>query len=268
MPELVPMWEHLSGLAGGDEEVARMLSLVRPAPYLTGCSQAVWTHRSPMLVRNYDYSPDAFEGAVALTRWHGTRVLATSDCLWGALDGINEHGLSVALAFGGSRAVGPGFGIPLILRYVLELCRTVEEAAAVLRRIPSHMTYNVILLDASGDYALARLSPRRETEIVRERVCTNHQRTIEWREYVDATHSEERHRFLKQRVSRVRSADRFVAGFLEPPLYATRHAEGYGTLYTVVYRPETGEAEFLWPQARVKQGIEGFSEMELRVGFG
>jgi predicted choloylglycine hydrolase len=268
MPELVPTWEHLTGLAGGGEEAARMLSLVRPAPYLTGCSQAVWTHRSPMLVRNYDYHPDAFEGAVVLTRWHSTRVLATSDCLWGALDGINEHGLCAALAFGGSRAVGPGLGIPLIVRYVLEFCRTVVEAAAVLRRIPSHMTYNVILLDASGDYAVAHLSPRRETEIVRERVCTNHQRIIEWPEHAALTRSQERHSFLKQRLNRLRSADRFLAEFLEPPLYAARHAEGYGTLYTVAYRPETGQAEFLWPQARVKQGIERFSEMELRVGFG
>ena len=30
---------------------------------------------------------------------------------------MNEYGLVVALSFGGSREVGDGFGIPLILRY-------------------------------------------------------------------------------------------------------------------------------------------------------
>ena len=42
-----------------------------------------------------------------------------SDCLWGLLDGINDAGLAVSLAFGG-RATREGFGIPLVVRYLLE----------------------------------------------------------------------------------------------------------------------------------------------------
>jgi len=267
MPQLVPLWEELSERAGAGEEAARMLSLVDPPPYLAGCSQAIWTRGDPILVRNYDYRPVAFEGAVVLTRWHETAVMAVSDCLWGVLDGVNEHGLTTALAFGGSRLRGTGFGIPLILRYVLEFCRTVAEAVEVLKRVPSHMAYNVSLLDAQGEFTTVYLAPQRKPRIAREPVATNHQVDIEWSAYAGVTQSKERHRFLTEKLAKGRSAKNFVGRFLEPPLYANDHAKGYGTLYTVAYRPREGSAEFLWPGSRVEQSIDRFVETELTVEF-
>jgi hypothetical protein len=50
----------------------------------------------------------------------------------------------------GRLAVGEGFGIPLVIRYVLEVCGTVEEAVGVLCRVPVHMSYNITALDRSG----------------------------------------------------------------------------------------------------------------------
>lgn len=268
MPELVPVWNRLVGLAGENERVARMLALYRPTPFLAGCSQAVWTRRSPMLVRNYDYDPSACEGTFLLSSWNGTRVLASSDCLWGALDGINEHGLAVALSFGGSPTVGDGFGIPLILRYILELCSTTEEAGDVLRRVPSHMAYNVSLVDRSGSYAVAHVGPGRATEIVRERVCTNHQGHVDWLEYARATASVERERYLNRKLrSRRLDAEELVGLFLGPPLYMSGHARGYGTLYTVAYRSDGGRADFRWPDSGVTQSLDDFEERELVIGF-
>jgi predicted choloylglycine hydrolase len=65
-----------------------------------------------------------------------------SDCVWGALDGMNAAGLAVSLNFGGRRVEGPGFGVILIVRYILETCRNAVEALAVLRRVPVHLSYN------------------------------------------------------------------------------------------------------------------------------
>jgi predicted choloylglycine hydrolase len=56
------------------------------------------------------------------------------DCLWGPLDGVNDTGLAVSLAFGGRPQVAAGFGIPLVIRYVLETCGSTEEATRTLRR--------------------------------------------------------------------------------------------------------------------------------------
>ena len=71
MPELVPTYERLVELAGGDELAARLLSLYRPPGFVVGCSQGAWTRDAPVLVRNYDYPAARLEGIVYLTPWSG-----------------------------------------------------------------------------------------------------------------------------------------------------------------------------------------------------
>lgn len=119
----------------------------------------------------------------------------------------------------------------------------------MLRRVPSHMAHNVslLLLDAEGHFATAYLAPQRRPKVVRERVVTNHQRDLEWSEFAEVTRSAARHRFLTDSLAKARSSDRFVTRFLELPFYADDHEAGYGPLYTVVYRPTEGSADFLCP---------------------
>ena len=136
MPELVGTYDRLVDLAGGGDVAARMLSLYRPPPYLSGCSQAAIAGPDPMLVRNYDYAPSRLEGVVQSTAWGRHRVIGMSDCLWGLLDGINDAGLVVSLTFGGRRVLGDGFGIPVVVRYLLETCATVAEAREALGKVP------------------------------------------------------------------------------------------------------------------------------------
>ena len=257
MPELIPTWERLIDLAGGGDLVARMLSLYSPTPYLTGCSQAAWTRGAPLLVRNYDYDPRLFEATVVSSRWHRTRVLAMSECLWGVLDGVNEHGLCVSLAFGGRQVVGPGFGIPLILRYVLEQCADVAAGIEVLRRVPSHMAYNISLLDAAGVSATLQVAPDRPIEVMASAVATNHQGEIEWERHATASATLLRQSTLEARLLDANeTAATFVQGFLEPPLYQTRWREGFGTLFTTVYDPRARTLELLWPGQAWRHAID------------
>jgi len=268
LPELLPVWERLCELAGGDEEVARMLSLYRPAPYIAGCSQAVWLRGEPLLVRNYDFHPAQCEGVFLASRWGGTRVLASSDCLWGALDGLNEHGLAVALAFGGRPVVGDGFGIPLLVRYLLENAHDVAEATRLMGRLPCHMSYNLTLLDAAGAHALIQVAPDRPMRVLDKAAATNHQRKGEWARYEAFSHSVDRESFLLQKLRQRRlDAEGFVGMFLEAPLFQKRYARAFGTLYTVVYRPRSRTVEHLWPGARVESGFDRFENRELVVGF-
>ena len=125
MPELVPTWERLVALTGGDRLAARMLTMWDTPAFLPGCSQAVLTGEQPALVRNYDYHPDLFEWVVYSSAFTGRKVIGTSDCLWGLLDGMNEDGLVVSLAYGGRPGSAPGFAIPLVVRYLLEVASTV-----------------------------------------------------------------------------------------------------------------------------------------------
>ena len=108
-----------------------------------------------MLVRNYDYAPSRFEGVVQSTAWGRHRVIGMSDCLWGLLDGMNDAGLAVSLTFGGRRVLGDGFGIPVVVRYLLETCATVAEARAALGHVPVNLAHNLTLVDGSGEAATA-----------------------------------------------------------------------------------------------------------------
>lgn len=268
MPELLPVHETLSELAGGGDHAARFLSLYQPPPYLSGCSQAVWPGARPLLVRNYDYRPEAFDAVVLRTQWLEKPVLGMSDCMIGLLDGINGDGLTVSLTFGGRRTVGPGFGIPLVLRYVLETCSSVPEAVQVLQRVPCHMAYNVTLLDRSGAYKTVFVGPDRPAIVTDAPAATNHQQTVEWSEHAVATSSVEREAFLLDRLERqARSPRSFVAAFGHPPLYSPHFSRGFGTLYTAVYRPSDLSLELRWPGVTWPLSLAGFAHQTRRIEY-
>jgi predicted choloylglycine hydrolase len=261
MPELVPTYERLVELAGASDVVARFLSSFCPPSYLIACSQAVWSGEPPFLVRNYDYSPALCEGVVLKTAWNGRRVISMNDCMWGALDGINEDGLAVSLSFGGRQVVGAGFGVPLVLRYILEFCATTDDATSVLERIPVHMSYNVTVLDAGGRFVTAYLRPDEPALILAVPYAANHQEQIEWEQHARATATLARERFLYAQLrGGARDPEAFVASFLRPPLYSSKFESGYGTLYTAVYRPAERRVEYRWPDGQWSFGFDAFDE--------
>jgi predicted choloylglycine hydrolase len=268
MPELLPVYRRLCELAGGGDLESRFLSLYGPPAYLTACTQAIWQGSPPVLVRNYDYSPRAFDAVLLRTRWLGRRVLGMSDCLSGLLDGINDAGLAVSLTFGGRRLVGDGFGVPIILRYVLETCETVPEAIAVLQRVPCHMAYNVTVLDAAGEWATVYLGPDRRAEVSRAAVATNHQEQVEWASHAKATASVERERYLLNELARGRpTREEFVAAFLRPPVYSLAFDRGFGTLYTAVYAVDERSLELRWPGAAWRLALEDDGDGRLPVDY-
>jgi predicted choloylglycine hydrolase len=249
MPELYPVYEELVELAGGGDLAARMLSIYRPPPYLAACSQGVWTRDGgPVLVRNYDYAPTRLEGTIWRSRLVEQRVLGMSDCLWGLLDGMNEAGLAVSLTFGGRRVLGDGFGIPLVVRYLLETCETSPEAQRTMQRLPYNLAHNLTVVDRTGDVVTAHLSPDRDPAFSRSPAATNHQGFVEWPEQALATRTLEREqRILELLHSPYETVDGFADAFLRPGLFSQAYDHGFGTLYTAVYRPAEGRVEYRWP---------------------
>ena len=261
MPEIVPLYEALCDRAGGGDQQARFLSFYCPPPYLAGCSQAIWPGAEPVMVRNYDYSPNAFDALLLHTGWLGRAVMGTSDGLWGLVDGINDAGLAESLTFGGRRVVGDGFGVPLILRYVLQTCETAEAAARTLARIPCHMSYNVTAIDRRRHFVTAYLAPDRPAVITHAAVATNHQERVEWSSHARFTATVERERYLLQRLTLHREPKaKFIAAFLKPPLYSTAFAQGFGTLYTAVFEPRARAMSLCWPGSIWTQHINDFAE--------
>jgi predicted choloylglycine hydrolase len=268
MPELVPTWRRLAAMLGDDPDAKAALALWNPPPFLTGCSQAAVLPGGPALIRNYDWDYRLFDAVVARTAYGGRRVLGMLDCLWGLLDGINDAGLAVSLTFGGRPQVGAGFGIPLVIRYVLQVCKTVDEAVRALCRIPVHMSYNVTVLDRDGGWATVYLAPDRPAQVTGRAVATNYQGTVEWAPYAAAIRTVERQEQLEELLAAGADVPSVAAACLRPPLYATRFGEGFGTLYTAEYRPDEGVARYHWPGQTWEHSLAslGSDSVSLRLG--
>lgn len=259
LPELVPLWERLVALSGGDPLAARLLTMWRMPAFIAGCTQAVIPGLEPILVRNYDYDLALFEGVVASTNWSGRRkVIGTSDLLWGLLDGINEDGLAVSLTWGGRAAVARGFGIPLVVRYLLETCATVDDAVAALRRIPVAQAYNLTLADTTGSHATVFVAPGEEPEVSRLPAAANHRlRDVADSPTAHVVRSGERQgAALDVALDHVGDPQRLGEAFVQAPLRNPDHSSGWGTLYTAVLEPARGRVTYHWPGMRWTRHLE------------
>ena len=265
MPELVATYDRLVAIAGGSDRAARFLSTWCPPPYLSGCSLAAAADPDDIrLVRNYDLSPDLNEGLLLRTKWTGRAVMGMVEFLWGLSDGINDAGLSVALAYGGRSDTGKGFGITTILRYVLETCDTVAGAVAILSRVPSHMAYNVVLADATGQTASVELAPGGGVTLMPQAIATNHQS-----KGTDA----ERPNFTQtiQRLTHLRALNvsprNLLDQFLKKPLRQDRYRQGFGTLFTAEYDPKERSLLLLMADKRWKQHLGAFQELQHEADY-
>lgn len=267
MPKFIPTYTKLCELAGNDPIAARFLTGYQPPAYITGCSQAV-SLENPQLVRNYDYHPNLCEGTLLNSAWNGRHVIAIGDCLWGVVDGMNTDGLVASLTFGGRKVVGKGFGIPFILRYVLEFCSNVEEAVEVLQDIPTHMAYNVMVLDKTGSSKMLQLAPDHKPILTDMLVSTNHQGKIDWPEHARFSKTLEREQFLLDLLKSGKVSNEKVAeAFLKSPLFNRQYKDGFGTIYTSVYRPAKGYMQLRWQDEELRQSFADFTEGENLISY-
>jgi len=263
MPELLPVWKRMIEITGENEAAARFLSFWCPPPYLVSCSQAVVIDRQgPLLIRNYDLEPTLSEATVLHSAWIGRLVMAAVEGIAGAADGINESGLAASLTFGGRTNVGRGFGIPLIVRYLLEVCSDTQEAIEALRSVPCHMSYNVTVVDNHGKFATVYLSPDRPPVVTMDAATTNHQICVEWPAHARRSRSIERKNFLTNLLAkRQPTGAQLLAAFLAAPLFSTNYAEGFGTVCTTLYRPGERSMALHWRgQPQWKKTIKIFRE--------
>ncbi len=248
LPELLDDYDRLVAAVGGGDLEARFLSHWCPPPLVTACSIAAVSAPAPLLVRNYDYPPLLCDALALRTHWSGRTVLGMADCGWGLMDGMNDAGLAVAISFGGRREVGPGFGIGLIVRYVLQVATTTAQACALLERLPVRMSYNVVVVDARGDSRVVMLAPDRPARVADDGFAANRQGTTDWPRHAEYSNSVEREEYLAALVAFPHSDGETVQqAFLRPPLYRPLHESTWGTVYTTAYEPATGVMTLRWP---------------------
>jgi predicted choloylglycine hydrolase len=261
MPELFDDYLAFVDAVGGGDLEARFLSHWCPPPLVTACSIAMSEEPSPVLVRNYDYPPMLCDALALRTHWTDRSVIGMADCGWGLMDGINDAGLSIAIAFGGRREVGVGFGIGLVVRYLLQVCATTEEAVARLDRLPIQMSYNVAVLDASGDHRVVFVAPDRPARVSELPYAANRQGRTEWPSHAEYSGTVHREEYLAS-LTAFPHADQsgFVGSFLRPPLFRPLVDSTWGTVYTVAYAPAELSMTLLWPDDSWRLSVLGVDQ--------
>ncbi len=248
MPELAPMLDTLAESLPNDPLFRRFLLFWCPPMYLVSCSQAASVDDDgPYLIRNYDLDPALNDAILLRSAWRGKSVLGMVEGLVGISDGINENGLAVSLSFGGRVQGGRGFGIPLIIRYLLEICTDTQDALEALRHVPSHMSYNVTITDKYGKAVTAYVAPDRPVVVSENPFATNHQIGVEWAQHGRMSATTERFEILAQHFSTVKpSAQQLSQQFRAPPFFTKNYRSGYGTVFTTLYRPRACTAAISW----------------------
>ncbi|GAA0701698.1 C45 family autoproteolytic acyltransferase/hydolase [Paraclostridium ghonii] len=120
-------------------------------------------------------------------------------------DGVNEHGLAVGLTFIYPKKIKPGFNAGMLVRYILEKCKTTDEAILALKNIPISSPQTITLADKKGDIAVVEcncdkvvvLTPQIGENYI---FTTNHFVSDEMKEYqvegIDDAYSYERYKTL------------------------------------------------------------------------
>ncbi|MFB4214079.1 C45 family autoproteolytic acyltransferase/hydrolase [Shouchella sp. JSM 1781072] len=214
-------------------------------PYLrSGCSIATG---EDYLIRNYDYHPKTYEGRYTLFQPSdgGLAAAAPSQRITGRMDGINEAGLAMGYNFMNRKKPGPGFICCMIGRLILETCETVEDAVALVKRIPHRHSFSYIVYDRSGKTAIIEATPR-EVAVRSSIRCTNH---------FEQLVSENRHHLVdssrrmdvlaqhqKERLPAKQAYTLFNAA--DQGLFSDLYDSWAGTIHTSVYFPKSLHAWF------------------------
>lgn len=140
----------------------------------------------PRLGRNLDFpSLDVAEdqSLVVVVRPAGRHAFAavTWPGLVGVLSGMNEHGLTLAnMEVARPLRLPDAMPYAILYRTLLEECRTVDEAIALLEKEKRQTANNLMLMDASGGRAVVEITPAgirvRRAAATAPLVATNHHR--------------------------------------------------------------------------------------------
>ena len=80
-------------------------------------------------------------------------------------DGVNEYGFAVGLTFVYPHIRKPGLNSGMLVRYLLEKCKTTEEALKELDSLPIASAQTLTLADREGNIVVVECNPEKLVEI-------------------------------------------------------------------------------------------------------
>ncbi|MEY8392930.1 C45 family peptidase [Lachnospiraceae bacterium 45-W7] len=113
--------------------------------------------------RNNDLPPYLRDGSKSeiYAPKNGNRFNITTSSFINGEEGLNEHGLAVAMTFVMTdlKKIRAGFNSCFIVRYLLEKANNTEQAISLLMDLPTASNCNILLADKDGRMAVVECAP-------------------------------------------------------------------------------------------------------------
>jgi isopenicillin-N N-acyltransferase-like protein len=185
----------LASAAQIDEKQAMLAQCFLDLTPMTACSTITLPSQAspdavPRFGRNLDFTAlNVADKNTVVMIFHPTGKYAFAAISWpgmiGVLSGMNEHGLSLAcMEVTRSPRWPSAMPYTLLYRSILERCRSVDEAIALLQTTPRQTANNLMLMDAAGNRAVIEITPEkivvRKSDDRHALISTNHQRGQDW----------------------------------------------------------------------------------------
>lgn len=129
-----------------------------------GCTAFAYAKGGRMIYgRNNDLPPFLREGSKSeiYAPKNGNRFNITTSSFINGEEGLNEHGLAVAMTFvmTNLKKIQAGFNSCFIVRYLLEKANSTEQAVSLLMDLPIASNCNILLADKEGRMVVVECTP-------------------------------------------------------------------------------------------------------------
>lgn len=140
---------------------------------IRGCTAFAYTKDSSVIYgRNNDLPPYLKKGSKSelYAPSNGNRFNITTSSFINGEEGLNEHGLAIAMTFvmTSLETIQAGFNSCFIVRYLLEKAYNAENAISLLMELPVASNCNILIADKNGEMAVVECTPF--TKRIREAV--------------------------------------------------------------------------------------------------
>ncbi|MBB4119130.1 putative choloylglycine hydrolase [Mesonia hippocampi] len=160
--------EEIEGFAAGiNDKPEKLGAFLLSIPVLenTGqCSVFAYQGDNGVIVgRNYDmlFEFKKFTESSLIAPTGKYAYISQSDVFIGRSDGINEKGLSIAMAFVNGKNYVPGISFHFIIKKVLENCASTQEAIQLITTAKVASSNNFLVADKEGTLAIIESAPQK-----------------------------------------------------------------------------------------------------------
>lgn len=143
---------------------------------IRGCTAFAYSKDGNIIYgRNNDLPPYLRDGSKSeiYSPQNGNRFNITTSSFINGEEGLNEHGLAVAMTFVMTRLekIKPGFNSCFIVRYLLEKANDTETAISLLMELPVASNCNILLADKNGKMVVVECTPDKKS--IREAITSD-----------------------------------------------------------------------------------------------